>query len=268
MTLLILALIFPLSASAQWVEAVELGMLGRWGVYDGAVGLDAAVGWGPRVGIHLGERWIVEGDWTFQNPRATGTITFESNEYERPRTSHDLFGGRLLYDRPLGDRIGLLFGLGLQYARYKGSPRVATSGAGGGALLGLRARLTEVLSLRLEATVYQVRSDPDPAVPRPSTRNGGFQVGLAYTFRGRGRIVELPPPPPDTVIVEVPPPPPDTVPEGLLTLPPPLAAVPGESPPSPPGAASAPRRTSPPLRGCPPITGGEPFPWLRRTHPR
>ena len=256
---LLLALVLPVSgvfphpAVAQWVEAVELGMLGRWGVYDGALGLDAAMGWGPRVGIHLGERWVVEGDWSFQNPRAQGTITFESDESERPRTSHDLFGGRLLFQHPLGDRFGLLAGAGVQYDRYKGSPPVATSGTGVGVLLGLRVGLTRVLSLRLEGTVYQVGRDSDRTVPRPTTRNGGLQAGLAYTFRGRGRIVELPPPPPDTVIVE--PRPPGV--EGAVRFRDPGSPGTGFDPPS---AILQPCTWNP-------IPGDEPCPWLRRRNP-
>lgn len=250
---LLLALVLPLPAGAQWVEAVELGTLGRWAFYDEDVGLDDTGGWGVRVGVHLGERWIAEGDWSFQNPRESATITFGSTVYPGARVSHDLIGGRLVHHRPLGDRLRLLAGAGVQYDRYKGERGWGASGTGIGVLAGLRARLTRVFSLRIEGTAYRVGSDPDRAIPRPTTLNLGLQAGIAYTFRGAGRIVELPPPPPDTVIVEP------------------------RSPDSTGSVHIQGRGTtgSPSLRalrtfrlcGWTPVTGGEPCPWLPGDQP-
>lgn len=121
-----------------------------------------------------------------------------------PRVSHDLFGVRLLHTRPISDRTRLVTGLGYHYDRYFRERSVGASGGGPGALLGVRVDLTGALALRLDAGAYRVGSDPDRAIPRPTTLNRTLQAGLSYTFRDRTRVIELPPPPPDTVLVHPP----------------------------------------------------------------
>jgi hypothetical protein len=196
-------LLVPGPVGGQWVEAVEIGLLGRYGFYDRDVGLANAPGTGGRLGVHFGPRLGVEVDWLFQAPRPVEPPDPDVPEPLGHRVSHDLFGLRALYTRPVGDRTDLLSGLGFAYDRYYREREVGVSGGGLAGLLALRFGLNESVSLRLEAAAYRIRRDADRPLPRPSTTNLGLQAALSYTFRGREveRIVELPPPPPDTVLV-------------------------------------------------------------------
>jgi hypothetical protein len=75
-----------------------------------------------------------------------------------------------------------------------------------------------MFSGRIEGTGYMISEDDDafPA-PRPSTMNFGLQAGISLLFRDRVEVreVQLPAPPPDTVVVtqQVQPP----LPEGTPT---------------------------------------------------
>jgi hypothetical protein len=209
-TLLLFAILSPPGeARAQWIQGVELGGGVRHAVYDGGVGLKNATGAGGRLGLMVRPALSLELDWSFQTPRPDGepAPVFIQSGSGSPRVGHDLVQLRLVREWSLGDRTGLLAGLGYSYDRYYREREVGVSGGGPGGLLGARVLFSDVLSLRLEGTAYRIGSDPDRPIPRPSAVNLGLQAGLSYTFRGREveRIIELPPPPPDTVIVVRPP---------------------------------------------------------------
>jgi hypothetical protein len=214
--LLSAVLSIPGGAGAQWIQGVELGGGVRHGFYDGDVGLDRATGALGRLGLFVRPTLSLELDWSFQTPRPDGEPApiFTQSGSGSPRVGHDLVQLRLLREWSLGDRTGLLVGLGYSYDRYYREREVGVSGGGPGGLLGARILFSDVLSLRLEGTAYRIGSDPDRPIPRPSAVNLGLQAGVSYIFRGREveRIIELPPPPPDTVIVVRPPgtPPPGT----------------------------------------------------------
>lgn len=187
-------------AAGQWIEAVELGFVGRYGFYDADVGLQNTPGAGGRLGVWFGPSLGLEGDWVFLSPRPAEHIVPDVGS----RVAHDLFGVRLVHARPVGERADLLVGLGLAYDRYFREREVGVSGGGISGLLGVRLGIREALSLRLEGTAYHVRRDAHAPLPRPTTTNFGLQATFAYMFRGRPeeRIIELPPPPPDTVFIE------------------------------------------------------------------
>jgi hypothetical protein len=197
----------PGGTGAQWVQGVELGAGVRHAFYDSDVGLENATGSGGRLGLLLRPALSLELDWSFQTPRPSAAGTFFPGSGASPRVGHDLVQVRLLREWPVGDRTGLVAGLGYSYDRFFREREVGVSGGGPGGLLGTRVLLSEVFSLRLEGTAYRVGSDADRPIPRPSAVNLGLQAGLSYTFRGREveRVIELPPPPPDTVIVVRPP---------------------------------------------------------------
>jgi hypothetical protein len=184
--------------SAQWAEAVELGVLARLGVYDGDVGVENAAAGGIRIGVLFRPSLAVEADWTYAEPDLVEQPGLEGRRF----ISHELFGLRVLYARSVAARTDLLVGVGLAYDRYTRVREVGARGGGPGGLLGFRVRISEAVSARFEATGYRVGSDPDAPIPRPSTVNLGLQAGLSVSLRDRERIVELPPPPPDTVLVE------------------------------------------------------------------
>jgi hypothetical protein len=196
----LVAAVLPLGLSAQQQWAIELGALGRYGIYDDEVGIENAFGFGGRVGVFVAENISIEGEATYGEPELTDQPGFRGRTF----VSHLLYTGRLMYTRWLNDDVGLLLGAGYSYDNYSRARNVAARGGGPGGLLGLRYRFSDVVSGRLEGMGYFVSEDETTHVaPRPSTFNLGLQAGLSVILGEREveRIVELPAPPPDTVIV-------------------------------------------------------------------
>ena len=202
-----------IQAQEQW--SVEIGALGRYSIYDAEVGVENGFGIvGGRGGLYVADNLALEGEFTYGEPQLSGGAAWQGRNY----ISHLLGQGRLVYTAWLSESTGLLLGAGLHHDNYSRARTVAPRGWGGTGLLGVRYRLGEYVSARVESTGHFVSENPDTHVaPRPSTFNVGFQAGLSVVFGTREveRIVELPAPPPDTVIVtrEVAPP----VPQGTPT---------------------------------------------------
>lgn len=202
-----------IQAQEQW--SVEIGALGRYSIYDADVGVENGFGIvGGRGGLYVADNLALEGEFTYGEPQLSGGAAWQGRNY----ISHLLGQGRLVYTAWLSESTGLLLGAGLHHDNYSRARTVAARGWGGTGLLGVRYRLGEYVSARVESTGHFVSENPDTHVaPRPSTFNVGFQAGLSVVFGTREveRIVELPAPPPDTVIVtrEVAPP----VPQGTPT---------------------------------------------------
>lgn len=202
-----------LEAQEQW--SVELGGVGRYTIYDEDVGVQSGIGiGGGRVGLYLADNFSIEAEVSYGEPELTDQPGWQGRTY----VSHLLSQGRLLYTAWLNDNTGLLIGAGLQNDNYSRARSVAARGWGGTGLLGIRYRLSDLVSARIEGTGHFVSEDPDTHVaPRPATFNLGLQAGVSVVFGMREveRIVELPAPPPDTIVVtrEVAPP----VPQGSPT---------------------------------------------------
>lgn len=193
------ALFLPELAEAQSPGSVELGAVGRFGVYDSEVGLENAPAIGGRAGVFFLPNLSLELDWTYAEPDLTDPPGWQDREFVR----HELFQGRVLYTHWLGEAAGLLLGAGYSYDHYSTPRRIGSRGGGPGGLLGLRYRFNDRFSARFEGTGYYVSEDLDAFIPRPATLNLGVQAGLSLMLRDRERIVEveLPAPPPDTVVV-------------------------------------------------------------------
>ncbi|MDE0395248.1 MAG: outer membrane beta-barrel protein [Gammaproteobacteria bacterium] len=200
-------------AQEQW--SVELGAVGRYSIYDADVGVENGFGIvGGRGGLYVADNLSVEGEVTYGEPELSGGAAWQGRNY----ISHLLLQGRLVYTAWLSESTGLLLGAGFHHDNYSRARTVGARGWGGTGLLGLRYRFSEYISARIESTGHLVSEDPDTHVaPRPSTFNVGLQAGLSVVFGMREveRVVELPAPPPDTVIVtrEVAPP----LPQGTPT---------------------------------------------------
>jgi hypothetical protein len=194
--------LFLLSAEAQAQQAgaVELGALGRYTVYDSEVGIENAPGIGARAGVFIFRNLSLEVEASYAEPELTDQPGWKGRTF----ISHELYQGRLLYTHWLGERAGLLFGAGYAYDHYYRPRRVAARGGGPAGLLGLRYAFSDLISARIEGTGYLVPEDDDaiPA-PRAQTLNFGVQAGVSLILRDREveRVVELPAPPPDTVVV-------------------------------------------------------------------
>ena len=202
-----------IQAQEQW--SFELGAVGRYAIYDGDVGVENGLGiGGGRAGLYVADNLAVEGELIYGEPQ----LSDEAGWLGRNYISHLLYQGRLVYTAWLSESAGLLLGAGIHYDAYSRARTVGARGWGGTGLFGVRYRLSEYVSARVESTGYFVSEDPDTHVaPRPSTFNVGLQAGLSVVFGMREveRVVELPAPPPDTVIVtrEVTPP----LPQGTPT---------------------------------------------------
>ena len=202
-----------LRAQEQW--SVELGGVGRYTIYDEDIGVESGIGiGGGRVGLFVADNLSIEGEVSYGEPELTDQPGWQGRTY----ISHLLYQGRLLYTHWLNESAGLLIGAGLQNDAYSRARNVAARGWGGAGLVGIRYRFNDLVSGRIEGTGQFVSEDPDTHVaPRPATFNMGLQAGVSLVFGGREveRFVELPAPPPDTVVVtrEVAPP----MPQGTAT---------------------------------------------------
>ena len=191
---------YPLGLNAQQPWAIELGALGRYAIYDDDVGIENAFGFGGRAGVFLFENISLEVDASYAEPELTDQPGFQGRTF----VSHLLYQGRLMYTHWMNDDVGLLAGAGYAYDNYSRARNVAARGGGPGGLIGLRYQFNDLVSGRLEGTGYFVSADADTHVaPRPSTFNLGLQAGLSVILGEREVecIVELPAPPPDTIIV-------------------------------------------------------------------
>ncbi|TVP76138.1 MAG: porin family protein [Gemmatimonadales bacterium] len=197
------ALVFaPATTEAQQAGSIELGVVGGYTVFDDEVGIDNAPRIGGRAGFFILPNLSVELDVTYAEPELEDQPGWQGRTF----ISHELYQARLLYTAWLGDteRLGLLLGAGYSYDHFYRPRRVASRGGGPGGLLGFRFKLTDLFSLRAEATGYYVPEDDDAFIPRPSTFNLGAQAGLSVILRDRTETVveQLPAPPPDTVTIE------------------------------------------------------------------
>lgn len=194
------ALFLPELAEAQRAGSIELGAIGRFGVYDSEVGLENAPAVGGRAGVFFLPNLSLELDWTYAEPDLEDPPGWQGREFIR----HELFQGRVMYSHWMAESTALLLGAGYSYDHYSTPRRVGERGGGPGGLLGVRFRFNERFSARVEGTAYYVPEDEDGHVaPRPQTLNMGVQAGVSLMLRDRveERIVELPAPPPDTVTV-------------------------------------------------------------------
>jgi hypothetical protein len=78
--LAIVAVVTPAAAHAQHRGTIELGGFARYGVYDNALNLDDAAGYGARLGYFLSGKVILEADAALapQSPAAPTSTTNRS----------------------------------------------------------------------------------------------------------------------------------------------------------------------------------------------
>jgi hypothetical protein len=195
------ALLLPDMAVAQRAGSVELGAVGQFLVYDDEVGVENALGIGGRGGFFFLPNLSVEVDWVYSEPELTDAPGFQGRDF----ISHELIQARLLYTHWLGENLGLQLGAGYSYDNYSRPRRVGSRGGGPGGLLGLRFKFNDYLSARVNGFGYFVSEDDDANIPRPQSTNLGLQAGLSLIIGDRApvtEVVQLPAPPPDTVVVE------------------------------------------------------------------
>jgi len=156
---------------AQHGGTIELGAFGRYGIYDNAMDLDDAAGWGGRLGFFLSPKVILEGDYALVPTKANGSTLDVDHKPLHVRLVGN-FGGE-------GKRLAFLLGAGWSYNTYSNSWAGAENGIGG--LTGLRLSLGKRLSVRGEVLADYMFDQTTSANP---TFNYGAQVGVSLMLRG------------------------------------------------------------------------------------
>lgn len=195
------ALFLPDMATAQRPGAIELGGIANFTLYDDEVGIENTPGIGGRAGIYLLDNLSAEVDWTYAEPDLSDPPGYQNRTF----IQHELIQARLLYNYWTSESLAILLGGGYTYDNYSTPRRVAARGGGPGGLVGVRFQFTDMISARLEGFGYMVpEDDATEGIARPATMNMGAQAGVSVVLRNRTEteIVELPAPPPDTIVVE------------------------------------------------------------------
>ncbi len=163
-------------AAAQLPGTVELGVMGRFTIFDNPLGLADQPGVGGRFGFFVARNIAVEGDASYT----------ETDLGVGGRASYIPIHARLVWNPPLHPRVALLVGAGYVRNEYRMDVNASDNGIAG--VLGLRVRLSEVVSLRGEGTLdYMIDvptgfpNDADPYY------NVGAQLGLSFQFGPRER---------------------------------------------------------------------------------
>jgi hypothetical protein len=126
--MLALAVMIPAGAYAQHRGTIELSAFGRYGDYDDQFGLDAAAGYGARLGFFLSGKTLLEADGALV-PTQTGAVDVD----------HKPFHVRLLGNLPIGKRMAFLLGGGWAYNSFMVNGLSETEMGSG--LAGLRLSL-------------------------------------------------------------------------------------------------------------------------------
>ena len=155
------------SVHAQRPGAVELGVLGRYTIYDSTLTLSDRFGGGGRLGVFV-----------LPNLELAGTVVYTPTKTPAEDVSNTNIAARLVYNLPVAERLGLLLGAGYVHTRYNAtSADAADNGATG--LLGLRYWITEAFSVRGEGVLDYI---PSPDNGADQNLNWGIQLGVSYTF--------------------------------------------------------------------------------------
>jgi outer membrane protein with beta-barrel domain len=147
LTLSVFILVRP--AEAQGPGTVEVGAFARYTNFDNTLGMGTTVAVGGRASVHLARTLAVELDAARASGNAIG---------------HTPMHVRLVYDAPLGPRLGALLGAG--YVRnWYGAPFDAADGGVSG-ILGLRYQLADRVWLRLGADLdFMIHTSNDSPFP-------------------------------------------------------------------------------------------------------
>jgi OOP family OmpA-OmpF porin len=167
---------FGPTAAAQLPGTVELGALGRFTIFDNPLGLGDQLGAGGRFGFFIARNIAVEGDASYT----------ETDFFIVGRAAYIPIHARLVWNPPLHPRVALLIGAGYARNEYRMDLNASDNGIAG--LLGLRVRLSEVVSLRGEGTLDYVIDAPAGLPGNPDRYyHVGAQLGLSFQFGPRER---------------------------------------------------------------------------------
>lgn len=162
----ILTMLAP-QVHAQRPGAVEVGVLGRYTIYDSTLTLSDRLGVGGRLGVFF-----------LPNLELSGAVVYTPTKTTAEDVSNVNIAARLVYNLPVAERLGLLVGAGYVHSRYNADAGdLADNGATG--LLGLRYWITDAISVRGEGVLDYI---PTPDNGAGDNVNWGIQLGVSYTF--------------------------------------------------------------------------------------
>jgi outer membrane protein OmpA-like peptidoglycan-associated protein len=166
-TLAAVLMMLATSVHAQRPGAVEIGVLGRYTIYDSTLTLSDRFGGGGRLGVFL-----------IPNLELSGAVVYTPTETTAEDVSNTNIAARLVYNLPVAERLALLLGAGYVHTRYNAtSADAADNGATG--LLGLRYWISHAISVRGEGVLDYL---PSPDNGADQNLNWGIQLGLSYVF--------------------------------------------------------------------------------------
>lgn len=158
-------------AHAQRPGAVELGVLGRYTIYDSTLTLSDRFGFGGRLGVFV-----------LPNLELSGAGVYTPTETATEDVTNINLAARLVYNLPVAERLALLLGAGYVHTRYD-ADSVDLSDNGATGLLGLRYWITDAVSVRGEGVLDYI---PTPDNGADDNMNWGVQLGLSYVFGAVG----------------------------------------------------------------------------------
>ncbi len=161
---------------AQKAGTVEIGGFGRYTWFDNSLPIRKnQTGAGGRLGVFVLPNLAIEGDASYTVLSVIGA----------PHGGFLPITGRLVYNAPASDRVAVLLGAGYVYQKYlqefRDLPQTGDWDAGANGLLGLRVRLSDVLSLRGEGVLNWILEPVNKRVAEDN-KNWGAQLGLSAQF--------------------------------------------------------------------------------------
>ena len=133
-----------LAAQTPGKGSVDIGLFGRYAMYPDALNLDAGIGGGGRLGIHLGGGLALEADVALTRPKDKTDKSLYT--VDRPVRF------RLAYHRPFGGGNKVIIGLGYTRETFDSKYGPALQATGGGALIGIQHDFGDMVGLRVEGT--------------------------------------------------------------------------------------------------------------------
>lgn len=176
-----LALAGAMPVQAQQAGTVEIGAFGRYTKFESKLNFDNRLGVGGRLGVFVVRNLALEGDVTYTRTKSDGGLELR----------HTPIHARLIYNVPVAEKTAVLVGAGYVRNLFRASYRETEDGIGG--LLGVRFGLSDLFSLRLDATgdyIWEAESRfVPPQVPGVEKKKSNFhlggQVGLSLLLGGK-----------------------------------------------------------------------------------
>jgi OOP family OmpA-OmpF porin len=176
-----LALLFGV-ASAATAQApkggsVELGLFGRYSMYADALNADAGMGFGGRLGVHVGKGWAIEGEYA--------TVAANVTDLDDQEITDRPLRVRVAKHFMLGARSRFILGAGYTRESWDTEAAASQSMSGAGFLAGVQFGFGKMLGLRIDGT-YDMFGDGGAIPLEESGSIIGANAGLNFFFGSSG----------------------------------------------------------------------------------